>query len=305
MAVASLRALAADPDLRPVGVFTQPAARRSRRGKASHSAVGEAALELGLPLIETPSVNRGEAFEHLTALKPDVIVVVAFGQMLSREVLNLPRHGCLNIHPSALPLYRGAAPVQRAVMDGVRESAISVMRLVREMDAGPILVQEPWPLDESKTAPELLAEAGERGAEIMCATLRRLNEGETIPAMEQDHEQATFAAPLTTDDGLLNFDQPATQVRDCIRAVSGWPRGVAWLDREPAVRVLIHAASVAPESGVAGEVIGINKDGFIVACNEQSILVREAQLENKPRRMGRDVANGLRLEIGEKFQIHG
>jgi methionyl-tRNA formyltransferase len=300
IAVPTLRLLAGDAEFRPALVLTQPSARRARRGKPQPSVVGSAAHELDLPWLEADSVNRGEAFERMAAIAPEVIVVVAFGQMLSKAVLALPRHGCLNLHPSLLPGYRGAAPVQRAVMDGVTDSGLTIMRLVRKMDAGPILLQQPWRLDPDKNAAELLQEAGELGAPLMLDVLRRLEGG--IDAREQDHNQATFAPPLEKADGELHFARPALELHNRVRAVQPWPGAETWLERDPPLRVLVRRSSVLEGQGEPGVVRSIDAGGIAVCCGAGVLLLREIQLEGKPARHARDVANGLRLKVGEKFR---
>lgn len=299
IAVPTLRALAPAHDV--CAVFTQPAARRSRGGKAESSPVGHAATALGIECHEVESVNAGEPLARMQALKPDVIVVVAFGQLLKPAVLALPRYGCLNFHPSALPKYRGAAPVQRAVLDGVTDSGLTIMRLVKKMDAGPILLQLPWRLDPAKNAQELLAEAGEAGAPMMLEVLSQLEQG--ITAREQDESQVTFAPPLTKADGELLFSRSAAELHNRIRAVQPWPKAEAWLEREPSVRVLVLRAAVEAGSGEPGTIQGISQEGIRVACAEGVLRLLELQLEGKPPRPARDVANGLRLKTGERFRV--
>lgn len=304
IALPTLRAMAAHGDFRPLAVFTQPPARRSRRGAAEPSPVGAEAQRLGLPVHEVESVSTGEALQQLVELQPEVVVVVAFGQMLKKAVLQLPRHGCLNFHPSMLPQYRGAAPVQRAVLEGVVDSGLTIMRLVRKMDAGPILLQRPWRLDPAKNAEELLAEAGELGAPMMLDVLSRLERG--ITATEQDESQVSFAPPLEKADGELQFADSAESIVNRIRAVQPWPRAESWVQTEERgeLRVLIHRAELAKHegSGSSGEVLAIDKRGIVVACGGGAVCLTEMQLEGKPRKPARDVANGLRLKPGAKFR---
>ena len=301
IALPTLRAMSADERFRPLAVFTQPPARRSRRGGAESSPVGVEAKALGLPVHEVEAVSKGDALDELTALKPDVIVVVAFDQILKKAVLELPKHGCLNFHPSMLPKYRGAAPIQRAVLEGVVDSGLTVMRLVKKLDAGPILLQQPWRMDESKTAEELLAEAGELGAPMMLDVLSRI---ETLQAVEQDDSLVTFAPPLEKSDGELHFANAARDVVNRIRAVQPWPRGETYVnvpDRGE-VRVIVHSAQMADAEGSAGEILSIDKRGIVVGCGAGSVSLSELQLEGKPRKPARDVANGLRLKPGMRFR---
>lgn len=294
--------MSGDERFRPTAVFTQPQARRSRRGGAESSPVGEAAKALGLPVHEVQAVSRGEALDALSALRPDVIVVVAFGQILKQAVLDLPKHGCLNFHPSMLPKYRGAAPVQRAVLEGVVESGLTVMRLVKKLDAGPVLMQQSWRMDQTKTAGELLSEAGEIGANMMLDVLARI---EQITPTPQDESQVSYAPPLEKADGELHFDREARQVVNRIRAVQPWPRGETWVgipDRGE-IRVIVHRAEVVSDDGPGspGEILAIDKRGIVVGCGAGSISLSEVQLEGKPHKPARDVANGLRLKPGMRF----
>jgi methionyl-tRNA formyltransferase len=255
------------------------------------------ARALGLPVHEVEKVSTGNALGALRALEPEVIVVVAFGQMLRRAVLELPRHGCINFHPSMLPKYRGAAPVQRAVLEGVVDSGLSVMRLVKQMDAGPILLQRAWRMDPAKNAGELLAEAGELGAVMILDVLSRI---ETLAPAAQDESKVSLAPPLSKADGELDFRQPATAVHNRIRAVQPWPRAEARLGE---TRLIVHAAELAEGLGSPGEVIAINKRGIVVACGAGAVCLTQVQLEGKPARPARDVANGLRLKPGAKFKV--
>jgi methionyl-tRNA formyltransferase len=305
IALPTLRTMAATSEFRPLAVFTQPAARRKRRGKQESSPVGAEASSLGLPVHEVQAVSKGEPLEILRGLKPEVIVVVAFGQILKKAALELPKHGCLNFHPSMLPAYRGAAPVQRAVLEGVVDSGLTVMRLVKKLDAGPILLQRPWHMDESKNAAELLEEAGELGASMMLEVLGNLEAG--IAEQPQDESRVTFAPPLEKTDGILRFTDSARATVNRVRAVQPWPRGECHLlsaDRGE-VRVLVHKAVMAENggSGAPGEVLTINKQGIVVACGQGAVCLTELQLEGKPRKPARDVANGLRLKTGAKFRV--
>lgn len=301
IAVPTLNTLSGDARFRPVAVFSQPPARRSRRGRPEPSPVAAAAHSLDLPVHEVDSVSTGEALERLVELQPDVIVVVAFGQILRQAVLKLPRFGCLNFHPSMLPKFRGAAPVQRAVLEGVVDSGLTIMRLVRKLDAGPILLQRPWRMDESKTAEELLAEAGELGAPLMLEVLEQI---ETLEAIEQDDSAATFAPPIQKSDGELHFGVPARDVLNRIRATQPWPRAETWLDvgdRGP-VRIIVHRAELDDAVGEPGRILAVNQRGIVVACRDGSVCLTSLQLEGKPRKPARDVANGLRLRPGMRFR---
>lgn len=299
LAVPALRTLAADAGLQPAIVFTQPPARRSRRGAAEPTPVAMAAKELGLECHAVPDINAPEPLALMRKAAPDAIVVVAFGQFLKRGVLELPRHGCLNFHPSMLPRYRGAAPVQRAVIDGVVDSGLSIIRLVRKMDAGPILLQRPWRMAPEKNAAELLTEAGEAGASLLAEALHGI---QNLQAVAQDDALATFAPPLVKSDGELHFSRPSDALQNLVRGVQPWPKAEALLLRDKPVRMLVHQSSRLEEDGEPGCVLRVDAAGIVVGCGGGALQLREVQLEGKPSRPARDVANGLRLAVGERFR---
>ena len=303
IAVPSLRALTLSPLLRVSAVFTQPAARRSRRGQAQPSEVALCARELGLELHEVESVNEGLALERLTALSPEAIAVVSFGQILKRCVLELPLHGCLNFHPSMLPALRGAAPVQRAVMAGVRTSGLTIMRLVRKLDAGPILEQRVWELGDTLNAEQLMRQAGELGAGMMRAVLERMARGEAIAAQSQDDARATFAPPLAKEDGVLDFRRDAAALSDLVRGVQPWPRAQCTLASETPRRIIVHEARLGEGSGNAGEILATDKQGVLVGCGRGALWLTKVQLEGKSVVTGFELANGLRLKPGARFVL--
>ncbi|CAG0932204.1 methionyl-tRNA formyltransferase [Planctomycetaceae bacterium] len=303
IAVPSLQSLAQSRELQLVGVFTQPAARRSRRGQAEPSEVALAARALSLETHEVESVNEGAAFERLRELAPDAIAVVSFGQILKKRVLELPRHGCINFHPSMLPAFRGAAPIQRAVIAGVRMSGLTIMRLVKRLDAGPILAQQPWEIGETLTAEELMAQAATLGAAMMRDTLERLARGEQVVAREQDDAKATLAPPLLKEDGMLDFRRDAVALRDLVRGVQPWPRAQATLAGEKPRRVIVHGAQTREGKGAAGEIVAFDKGGILVACGEGALCLTQVQLEGKSVVSGFELANGLRLARGARFVL--
>lgn len=304
IAVPTLEALAKRPALRPLLVITQPSARRSRRGAAEPSPVAARALELGLEVVESDNVNEGLAYERLLKASPDLIVVVSFGQILKKRVLDLPRHGCLNFHPSLLPKFRGAAPVQRAVMAGERESGLTVMRLVKKLDAGPILAQRPWTIGDTGSAEQLLVEAGELGAPMMCDVMNRLDRGEVVVARDQDDSQATYAPPLLKSDGILDWRKSGRVLSDLVRGVQPWPRASAELNTQSGPRrIIVHAAKSSPLVAAAGQLHSIDESGIVVGCGEGSLCLTQVQLEGKSVQSGRALANGLRLLPGATFVV--
>ncbi len=306
-AVPSLKAMCAG-GIAPALVVTQPSARRSRRGEPEPTPVGRAAIELGLPLLETESASTGEAFDQIAAIEPDACVVVAFGQILRRSLLKLAPLGCLNVHPSMLPKYRGAAPINWAMMDGVSDSGVTVMRLVKRLDAGPVLAQAPFQIGPEETAPEALARAAVAGAELLSDVLARCAAGNPPVPQEQDEALATYAGLLTPEHGEVDFDKPARRVWDQIRAVQPWPRANTTVHRpggESPVRLVVWRARVLEEAGDAGvatgTVVGVCAEGPVVACGAGKLVLTELQLEGRRRSPGADFLRGFGMPVGTRL----
>lgn len=299
-AVPSLRALVA-AGLSPALVVTQPSKRRVRRGQLSHSPVGEAALELGLELLECERIAKNEAFERVSEIAPELMIVVAFGQILRKPVLQLARHGCINLHPSMLPQYRGAAPIQRAVMDGVRESGISVIQLVRALDAGPILKQVPFALGENESAAEALERAADAGAALIVEVVQAIAAGRGPVPQAQDDALANYAHMLTKEDGAIDFAAPVAQVHNLIRGVTPWPGAFT---HHHGGLLKVHQARVLSNSrpaAAAGTIVGLGKDGMDVACGDGVLRILEVQAENRPRRLVADFLNGAKIALGDRL----
>lgn len=205
-----------------VGVVTQPDRPAGRGGTVRLPAVKRAALRLGLPVIQPEKLRQPEAMEQLRAWSPDVIVVAAFGQILRPAVLDLPPFGCLNVHGSLLPRWRGAAPVQAAILAGDAETGITIMKMDAGVDTGPILSQRALPIAADETGGSLFVKMSALGAELLLETLPRYLSGELVP-QPQPEGGATYAPMLKKEDGLLDFNQPAAALERRVRAMNPWP----------------------------------------------------------------------------------
>lgn len=291
----------------PKLVITQPPARRSRRGKAVSSPVGQRANQLGLPLLEVPKIAGDEVFAQIEAVKPDIAVVVAFGQILRKRMLELPTHGCINLHPSMLPKYRGAAPVNWAMIDGVEQSGVTIMRLVKALDAGPVLLQREFRIYPEERAPAALERAAGVGAEMLCEVLERFAAGDPPPDHEQDHEAASYAGLFKKEDGLLDFTLPAQRVWDRIRGVQPWPGAYAFLHQgdQPAARLILWDAipldSEPPAGAQAGQVVKAREGELVIACGEGMLRVSELQREGKARQSSEAFLAGFAIQEGSVF----
>jgi methionyl-tRNA formyltransferase len=205
-----------------VGVYTQPDKPVGRGQEFRATPVKAKALSLGLPVFQPEKLSLPGVFEQLQSLQPDIIVVVAFGQILRKNVLTLPRLGCVNIHSSLLPRWRGAAPIQWAILSGDQESGISTMHLVEKLDAGDVLLQEKTPISAVDTAGTLHDRLASIGAKLIVPTLNGLNSGE-IKGISQDESKVTYASKLTKEMETLNSDEPAEVLERRVRALNPWP----------------------------------------------------------------------------------
>ena len=277
-----------------VGVYTQPDRPKNRGMKLAFSAVKEVALEAGLPVYQPEHFKDAETVEQLRALKPDVIAVVAYGRILPQEVLDIPQHGCVNIHASLLPSYRGSAPYQWAVLDGLKETGVSAMYLVREMDAGAVIEVSKTPIGENETAGELLDRLAIMGADLLSKTLTRFKNGEQVDAVPQDPEKVSYAPMLDKTMCPIDFTKTAQQVHDKVRGLHPWPVATMELQGK---KFKVHQTAIVPGSGIPGEILGLTKTGLVIACGEGAVEIRSLQAEGGKRMAAPDYFRGHPLEV--------
>jgi methionyl-tRNA formyltransferase len=277
-AVPTLRAVMAAHEV--VAVVTQPDKPAGRGQKLVAPAVKVVAEAAGVRALQPKSARTPEFQEELRALAPDVAVVVAYGKILPQAVLDIPRLGCLNVHGSLLPKYRGAAPIQWAVIRGERETGITIMKLDAGMDTGPMLLKRSVVIADDDTAGTLAEKLAPVGAELMVEALAHLD---ALTEEYQDDAQATMAPMLDKDVGRVDWSLPAQAVRDRIRGVDPWPGAFTTLGGEI---LKLWRPRLVPGKGPAGEVIGVDRDGAIVACGDgAAVAIGELQLPGK-KRMG-------------------
>ncbi|MDQ3819710.1 MAG: methionyl-tRNA formyltransferase [Acidobacteriota bacterium] len=282
-----------------VAVWTQPDRPAGRGNRLHQPPVKEFALKHGLTVHQPAKIRNEEALSLFASHKADAAVVVAYGRILPSTFLIAPRRGCINVHFSLLPQYRGAAPVNWAIVRGERVTGVTTMLIVEELDAGAILLQRETEIGERETAPELMEQLAGMGAELLGETLRRLDE---IEPREQSEEKATFAPMLKKEDGLIDWALNAAQIERRVRGFQPWPN--AYTKYGPH-RLVIWRASV--ESGEAarwgeGEIVKALGDGLVVACGDETLLrIEEVQPEGKRRMSVRDFLNGARVRAGERL----
>lgn len=280
-----------------VAVWTQPDRPSGRGNKLHASPVKEFAARQGLTTHQPAKIRTDETKSLFTSHQADVAVVVAFGRILPAEFLGAPRHGCVNVHFSLLPKYRGAAPVNWAIVNGETETGVTTMQIVQELDAGPILLQQTAQVGEHDSAPALMARLAETGAELLSETLRRLD---TIPPQPQRHEEATFAPILKRQDGLIDWTTDAFAIERRVRGFQPWPNAYTNLNSR---RLIIWQA--IPENGHEGmlrpgQIVQAHGDELVIGCESGTLLrVIELQLEGKRRLSTRDFINGMHVQAGE------
>jgi methionyl-tRNA formyltransferase len=283
-AVPTLKALAAETSFEIVGVFTQPDRPVGRKQQLTPPAVKAAALKLRLPVFQSEKIKL--EIEQLQALKPDLIVVAAYGQILSATVLDIPAYGCINIHASLLPKYRGAACLQAPILNGDRLSGVTIMKMDIGLDTGPILKQKSIKLSPIETLATLHDQLSELGAKILIPTLKKYLAGKIIP-LPQDECAASYIKMLRKEDGRIDWEQPAKAIERKVRAFNPWP-GTYSLLSQPALgidKLLFKILAVRPEpiqvnSHVPGELFMYN-NALAVQCGQNSLVIIKLQLEGR------------------------
>lgn len=297
-AVPTLRRILADGH-EVVAVYTQPDRPSGRGNKVTFSPVKEFALSAGLTIHQPQRIKTDEAKQLFAAHDAEVAVVVAYGRILPEEYLRAPARGCINVHFSLLPKYRGAAPTNWAIVNGEQETGVTTMFMEPTLDTGPILLQRATPIGATETAPQLMQRLSETGAELLSETLARLHELRPQP---QDDAQATFAPIIKKEDGLIDWSKTAIVIERAIRGFQPWPtayttfnsRRLTIWEAEP---LLCLAPEVEP-----GEVTAAHGGELVIQCGGRSALrLLEVQPEARKRLTPRDFINGMHVKVGDRL----
>lgn len=281
-----------------VAVYTQPDRPAGRGKKLTASAVKSVALEHGLPVEQPASLKGEDAQAILRAYQADVMVVVAYGLLLPQVVLDTPRLGCLNVHGSLLPRWRGAAPIQRAIEAGDTETGITIMQMDKGLDTGEMLLKVPCPIEPSDTSAILHDKLMALGVPALLEVLMQLSLVSMIMGEEQEDALACYADKITKQEAQIIWDEPAETVVKKIHAFNPFPVAYTWLDNE---RIKVYSATVVKkESGApAGQILSFDENGLQVACGHQSILIHTLQMPNKKAMAAQAIHNGY----SDKFVI--
>ncbi|MBF0195327.1 MAG: methionyl-tRNA formyltransferase [Magnetococcales bacterium] len=279
-----------------VGVFTQPDKKTGRGMKFQATPVKVAAQEADIQVFQPLKMRDPEAVEQLKALKPDLVVVTAYGQILSEEVLAVPPQGCINIHASVLPRWRGAAPLQRAILAGDKESGISIMEMEKGLDTGPVLNMSRTPITQNMTGGELHDVLAQDGAALLMETLKKMKDGTCI-AKVQPEEGVTYAKKLTKEDEKIDWSKTAIEIKRQILALNPWPSASAQLGKK---RIKFFCCELGEgKAKQAGEIINLHENGPEVSCGKGTLILTEVQNPGKKRMPAADWLRGRPVAVGD------
>lgn len=276
-----------------VGVYTQPDRPKGRGMKMVCSPVKEVAMAAGIPVFQPENFREEASVQQLRDLQPDICAVVAYGRILPQKVLDVPKRGCINIHASILPKYRGSAPYQWAVLDGLEETGVTAMYLTREMDAGDIIDVSRTPIGENETAGELLDRLAVLGADLLSKTLSRFAQGE-VEGTAQNASQVSYAPMLDKSMSPIDWTKTARQVHNHVRGLHPWPVATTEIQGK---LFKVHATRVAEGSGEPGQILGLTKTGLLVACGEGAVEILSLQAEGGKRMSAPDYFRGHPLQL--------
>jgi len=289
--------------LPPVAVFTQPDRPAGRGRKPFPPPVKRVALEKRIKVEQHDSINRGEGWSWLVSYEPDAIIVADFGQILSSKVLNLPSLGCFNVHPSLLPKYRGATPIQRALQRGETWTGVTIFKVVKELDAGPIVLQEKVPIHFDDNFESLQQKLINKACELLKKLLEILQEERQIEFKPQDHSKATYAPKLSQDDLYVNWFEEAENVRNQIRALDPTP-GARTVLKDSVVK-LFDAWGLDDVQETPGKILTITREGMLVAAGKGGVWVGKVQFPGGRVLTPWEAANGRKLKKGDAFHVRG
>jgi len=280
-----------------VGVFTQPDRPKGRGRKLEPSPVKQLAQEHRLPVFQPQKLRDKDAVKQVRDLKPELVVVIAYGQILPQEVLDIPRYGCINVHASLLPRHRGAAPINKAIIDGDPMTGVTTMQMDVGLDTGDMLVKKSLSIFPNENAGQLHDRLAHLGREAMEETLARLCAG-TLSSQKQDDSRSSYAPMLKKEDGLIDWNRSATSIHNQVRGLYPWPGAFTHLDGEV---LKLADTRIADAKGEAGEVLKTEDQGVVVACEEGALQVRKLQLPGKKMLSAADFLRGVKLRAGQKL----
>ena len=276
-----------------VGVYTQPDRPKGRGMKMVYSPVKEVAIANNIPVYQPENFRADEDVDALRELKPDLIAAVAYGRILPQRVLDIPTRGCVNIHASLLPQYRGSAPYQWAVLDGCKETGVSAQHMVREMDAGDVIDVEKTAIGENETAGELLDRLAILGAMLLSRVLTKFENGD-VAGVPQNPADISFAPMLDKSMCPIDWNKTAQQVHNHVRGLHPWPVATMELQGQ---KFKVHVTRIVDGKGNPGEILSLTKTGLVIACGEGAVEIQQLQAEGGKRMAAPDYFRGHPLNL--------
>ncbi len=278
-----------------LAVYTQPDKPVGRKQILTPPDVKVCAEKYGIRVYQPVTLKDDNSYNELKSLEPDVIVVVAYGKILPKSILDIPRFGCINVHGSLLPQYRGAAPIQQAVLNGDKVTGVTTMYMGEGLDTGDILLKSETEIGENETSAELFDRLSVMGAELLIDTLSKLDK---ITPIKQDESKVTYTSKITKELCPIDWSASNTEVHNKVRGLQTWPVAVSTLNGKD---IKIHSTLLCEKRGEAGEIISLNP--LTVACGEGSVIIKELQLSGKKRMDSKSFLLGHPLNIGDVFGI--
>ncbi len=278
---------------------TQPDRPKGRSGKLVASPVKEYAAKAGIEVFQCEKIKAAEAVEKLRGYHADLFVVAAFGQILSKEILEMPRFGCINVHASLLPKYRGASPIQQAILDGEKTTGVTIMQMNEGLDTGDILISKEVPIDEKETGGSLFEKLAMTGSGLVTEAVDRIEKGELTPK-KQDDGTASYAGIIKKEKGRIDFSGNAVDIERLIRAFDPWPSAQTSFSGKT-LKLWKADVTEKNEKAAPGTVTDITKDSFTVSCGSGQLVVKELQLEGKKRMSTKDFLLGNDLKEGDRL----
>ncbi len=300
-AVYSLKALL-NSNHQVIAVVTQPDKPKGRGKKVLPTPVKEEALKHNIPVYQPEKLKGNEEFINLIKdLNPDISVVVAYGKILPEEIINIPKYKTINVHASLLPLYRGAAPIQRAIMDGMDKTGVCIMEIVKELDAGDVYECREINIEESDDIISLHEKLATVGANLLIEVLDKIEKNE-ISKTPQDHSKSTYAKPIEKSEGKIDWSKPAKDIFNQIRALKIWPKAYTTF-REEEVKILDSKVIECNTDAKPGEIVKVDdKLGIVVTTGDKCLLIKLLQFPNGKPITSQDAIRGYKIKVGEKFE---
>ncbi len=277
-------------------VITQKDRRRGRGKKVQYTPIKEKALELDLEVYQPENVNSQESIDKLREIKPDFIVVVAYGQILKEEILEIPKYMCVNVHASLLPKYRGAAPINWAIINGEKETGITIMEMEKGLDTGDMLLWKSIPITSEDEAPSIHDKLSELGGSLIVEALEGIKEGK-INKLKQDDSLSSYASMLSKERGKINWKDSGEKINNLVRGLKPWPSAYTDYKGES---VKIHKLEVLDKKkdGKEGEIIRVDEEGVFVNASDKTVLIKELQFPGKRKMLVKDYIRGNDIEVG-------